>query len=152
MHPYLVQQDLLDFCNEKGIHITAYAPTGKFPWSTGVTTEYIFSLSGRASVRENPMIKDLAVKYNVTPTQIILGWGLARGVSLATRSSKELHRKQALNVRISTTPPPFLVALNSSPAASRLGPGRCEEGRDLRSQVVQIPQAQRTRNRMGLDL
>jgi len=80
MHPYLAQQDLLDFCNEKGIHITAYTPTGG------------------GAVREDPMIKDLAVKYNVTPTQIILGWGLARGVSLATQSSKELHRKQTLNL------------------------------------------------------
>ena len=46
------------------------------------------------------MVKKLAVKYDVTPTQIILGWGLSRGVSLATQSKNELHRKQTLNVRI----------------------------------------------------
>jgi len=80
IHPYLAQQDLLDFCNQKGIHITAYSPTG------------------RRLVREDPVIKDLAVKYDVTPTQIILGWGLARGVSLATQSSKESHRKDTLNL------------------------------------------------------
>ena len=28
MHPHLAQQDLLNFCNERGIHITAYTPTG----------------------------------------------------------------------------------------------------------------------------
>lgn len=31
IHPYLAQQDLLDFCNEKRIHITAFSPTGKNP-------------------------------------------------------------------------------------------------------------------------
>lgn len=45
------------------------------------------------------MFGDLAVKYNATPTQVILGWGLARGVSLATQSKSEAHRKEILNVR-----------------------------------------------------
>lgn len=28
MHPYLAQQELKDFCDEKGIVLTAYTPTG----------------------------------------------------------------------------------------------------------------------------
>lgn len=44
------------------------------------------------------MIKELAAKYNVSPTQVILGWGLARGVCLATQSKNEAHRKETLNV------------------------------------------------------
>jgi len=50
-------------------------------------------------VRGDPVIKELAVKYNVTPTQVILGWGIARGVSLAVQSRSEAHRKEILNVR-----------------------------------------------------
>ena len=56
-------------------------------------------LIGRTPVREDPLIKELAVKYNSTPTQVTLGWGLARGVSLATRSTKAAHRKEVFNVR-----------------------------------------------------
>lgn len=68
------------------------------------------------------MIKDLAVKYDVTPTQIILGWGLARGVSLATQSKQELHRNQTLNVRFLVTPPSFVVVLKRSPQLPELDP------------------------------
>ncbi|KAF2470720.1 Aldo/keto reductase, partial [Lindgomyces ingoldianus] len=27
-HPYLPQQEVVDFCKEKGIHVTAYSPFG----------------------------------------------------------------------------------------------------------------------------
>jgi len=45
------------------------------------------------------MIEELAVKYNVTPTQGILGWGIARGVGLMVQSWSEAHHKENLNVR-----------------------------------------------------
>jgi len=80
IHPYLIQQDVLDFCNEKGIHVTAYTPTG------------------RSTVQQEPLIQELATKYNSTPVQVILGWGLARGISLATRSRSATRRKEVFNL------------------------------------------------------
>ena len=53
---------------------------------------------GAAPRARTPVVKKLAVKYDVTPTQIVLGWGLSRGISLATQSKNELHKKQTLNV------------------------------------------------------
>ena len=50
-------------------------------------------------VCENPVIEDLAVKYNVTPRQVIRGWAFARGVILATQSRNEVQHQEALNVR-----------------------------------------------------
>ena len=97
------------------------------------------------------MIKDLAAKYDVTTTQIILGWGLARGVSLATQSRNELHRKQTLNVGFPATMPHFVVLLKSSPIASRVGPGRCGEDHVSGSQPVCLLPARRIWNYLGMD-
>jgi len=57
-HPLLPQQEIIDFCKEKNIHITAYSPFG----STG-----------------SPLFKDQTVvqiskKYNVGPGNVLLSY------------------------------------------------------------------------------
>ena len=57
-HPLLPQQEIVDFCKEKGIHITAYSPLG----STG-----------------SPLFKDegvlaVAKKHNVGPATVLLSY------------------------------------------------------------------------------
>ncbi|KAL1648080.1 hypothetical protein SLS58_002407 [Diplodia intermedia] len=57
-HPYLPQQEIVDFCKSKGIHITAYSPFG----STGSP---MFKEEG---------VQELAKKYNVGPGNILLSY------------------------------------------------------------------------------
>ncbi|KAJ4355894.1 uncharacterized protein N0V89_003919 [Didymosphaeria variabile] len=69
-HPLLPQQEVVDFCKEKGIHITAYSPLG----STG-----------------SPLFKDegvleVAKKHNVGPGTVLLSYHLARGSSVLAKS------------------------------------------------------------------
>ncbi|KAJ7132381.1 NADP-dependent oxidoreductase domain-containing protein [Mycena epipterygia] len=78
MTPYLAQTELLDYCREKGIVITAYSP------------------SGHEKVRSDPTIGALATKYGVTPTQIILSWHVARGVSAVPKSANPDRQKENL--------------------------------------------------------
>ncbi|KAK0236978.1 NADP-dependent oxidoreductase domain-containing protein [Armillaria nabsnona] len=52
LHPYLIQEDLVQYCHGKGIVVVAYTPTG-----TDV-------------VRKDPVMIELAEKYNATPTQL----------------------------------------------------------------------------------
>jgi diketogulonate reductase-like aldo/keto reductase len=95
MHPHLVQQTLVDYCNAKGIHITAYSATGKISLRNHV--RFLSDiLIGHGSVREEAMLKSLSVKYDSSVVQVILAWHVARGVSVATKSSDPDRRKEAL--------------------------------------------------------
>ncbi|KAI9001404.1 Aldo/keto reductase [Trametes punicea] len=78
MHPYLAQQDLKDYCDKKGIVLTAYTPTGY------------------KNVLTDPTITELAEKYRASPAQIVLSWHVARGVSVVPKSSNEQRQKENL--------------------------------------------------------
>ncbi|KAJ7724927.1 reductase AKOR2 [Mycena maculata] len=76
MHPYLAQNDLLAFCKEHDIAVVAYTP------------------SGTDIVRNDPVIVELATKYNATPTQVILAWHLTRNVVVIPKSTNEERQKE----------------------------------------------------------
>ncbi|KAG7087404.1 hypothetical protein E1B28_013374 [Marasmius oreades] len=80
IHPYLRQDDLRDYCKEKGITLSAYTPSG---WD---------------KVRGDPVIVDLARKYDVSPQQVILSWHLARDMVVVTASKDEGRQKDNLNL------------------------------------------------------
>ncbi|WP_154365954.1 aldo/keto reductase [Maribacter luteus] len=70
-HPYLVQQGLLDYCNENQIQYEAWSPMmqGK-----------IFELDA---------IKDMAKKYGKSPAHVVLRWDLQKGVVTIPKSVKK---------------------------------------------------------------
>lgn len=70
-HPYLVQQDLIDFCHGKGIQYEAWSPMMQ------------------GNVFDIPQLKDLADKYKKTVAQIVLRWDLQKGVITIPKSSKK---------------------------------------------------------------
>lgn len=70
-HPYLVQQDLMDYCKAKGIQYEAWSP---------LMQGNIFDLD---------IMKDMAAKYNKTIAQIVLRWDLQKGVVTIPKSSKK---------------------------------------------------------------
>ncbi|KAJ7456890.1 reductase AKOR2 [Mycena latifolia] len=80
MHPYLAQNDLLEFCRKHDIAVVAYNP------------------SGTDIVRKDPVIVELAAKYNVAPTQIILAWHLSRNVVVIPKSTSEERQKENFNL------------------------------------------------------
>ena len=70
-HPYLVQQDLLDFCKNKGIQYEAWSP---------MMQGHIFKMDE---------FKQLAEKYGKTIAQIVLRWDLQKGVVTIPKSVKK---------------------------------------------------------------
>ncbi len=69
-HPYLVQQDLLDFCRSKNIQYEAWSPL----------------MQGK--IFEMDVFKEMALKYKKTIAQIVLRWDLQKGVVTIPKSSK----------------------------------------------------------------
>ncbi|KAJ9622011.1 H/ACA snoRNP pseudouridylase subunit [Taxawa tesnikishii (nom. ined.)] len=69
-HPYLPQQEIVDFCKSKGIHVTAYSPFG----STGSP---LFQEEG---------IQEVAKKHSVSAGTVLLSYGVARGNSVIPKS------------------------------------------------------------------
>ena len=70
-HPYLVQQDLLDFCRSKNIQYEAWSPL----------------MQGK--IFEMDVFKEMALKYKKTIAQLVLRWDLQKGVVTIPKSSKK---------------------------------------------------------------
>ncbi|GGG39275.1 glyoxal reductase [Croceivirga lutea] len=70
-HPYLVQQELLDFCKAHKIQYEAWSPM----------------MQGK--IFEMDEFKQLAKKYRKTIAQLVLRWDLQKGVVTIPKSSKK---------------------------------------------------------------
>ena len=75
MHPYLQQNELFRFCQSEGIYLTAYSPLGRN-----------LPIKNKPGLTNEPIIIDLAKKYNCTPAQIIIAWGVQRGIVIIPKS------------------------------------------------------------------
>lgn len=70
-HPYVVQQELLDYCAENKIQFEAWSPL----------------MQGK--ILEVKEMSGLAEKYNKTPVQIVLRWNLQKDVITIPKSVKK---------------------------------------------------------------
>uniref|UniRef100_A0A1A9WDK8 NADP-dependent oxidoreductase domain-containing protein n=1 Tax=Glossina brevipalpis TaxID=37001 RepID=A0A1A9WDK8_9MUSC len=95
-HIYLQQPDLIKFCENEGIKVTAYAPLG----SRGVA-----DLNKKVGVERDlpdlmdvPLVKQIAKNYNKTPAQILLRWILDCGLAAIPKSTNPGRLRENFNV------------------------------------------------------
>jgi len=76
LHPMLPQDELIEYCHENGIQVTAYAPLGS----------YDSSKKDRPNLIDDHIIKRIAHKHGVSPAQILLAWGMCRDTVVIPKS------------------------------------------------------------------
>jgi alcohol dehydrogenase (NADP+) len=80
LHPYLQQDELVIYCKEKLIFVTAYSPLGSNDRPEGMKAE------NEPSLLENEVIISIAVKHNATPAQVLIKWAVERDTLVIPKS------------------------------------------------------------------
>jgi len=82
-HPYLPETELLEFCQEKGIVLLAFASLGH---------------GMRPGLLEDPVISSIAARVGKTPAQVLLAWAVQRGTALLTTPKTAERARENFNV------------------------------------------------------
>ena len=79
LHPYLQQEDFVEWHEEHKIHVTAYSPLAG--------TNPTYNPGNPVPLLKNEVITKIAEKRECTPAQVILAWGMGRGTSVIPKTS-----------------------------------------------------------------
>lgn len=80
LHPYLQQNDLLEFCRSHNIHMTAYSPLGSRDRPDSAKRD------DEPDLFEVPTIKKIADKHDCTPAQVLIAWHVNRNTAVIPKS------------------------------------------------------------------
>jgi diketogulonate reductase-like aldo/keto reductase len=86
-HPYLPEWELLEFCQEQGIVLLAFAPLGH---------------AMEPKIIDDPVITAIAQRVQMSPAQVVLSWAAQRGTAFLTTSTKPQRIEE--NFGVSTLP------------------------------------------------
>ena len=81
LHPFLQQQDLVDYCQGKNILVTGFSPLGSMDRPARLKAE------DEPILLEHPVINSIAQSKGCTPAQVLINWALNRGTSVIPKSS-----------------------------------------------------------------
>jgi len=82
-HPSLPQQEIVDYCKARGIHVTAYSPLGS---------------AGSPMLKEKSII-EVAEKKGVTPASVLLSYHSKSPPGFPRRSANNCSRERQLRPR-----------------------------------------------------
>lgn len=80
MHPYLQRRELVEFCRNENIAITAYRPLAK------------------GAFENNETLMTIGKKYHKSPSQIALRWLVQQDISAIPKASSVEHLKKNISV------------------------------------------------------
>ncbi|MDR2955625.1 MAG: aldo/keto reductase [Prevotella sp.] len=106
LHPYLIQEDDLNYCKKAGIR-------------TGAWSQFAANQTG---LLDEKILTGLAGKYSKSPAQIILRWNYQRGVVTIPKSANEKRMAENLNIFDFSLTDEDIKAINSLNKNMRIGP------------------------------
>lgn len=91
IHPFLPQNEMVEYCSKNGILLTAYSPLGSNDRSEKLKK------NDEPLLLENSIIIEIANQKNVSPAQILISWHLQRNCSVIPKSTNIERLKENLN-------------------------------------------------------
>jgi diketogulonate reductase-like aldo/keto reductase len=82
-HPYLPEKELLEFCKEKDIVFSAFAPLGH-----GI----------KPGPLDDPIVARIAARIGKTPAQVLLAWAVQRGTAVLTTARTAARARENFDV------------------------------------------------------
>ena len=83
LNPQCAQDDLVRFLMDNDVVPVGYSPLGRVGSNMGPVGD---------DIKQDEMITSLAAKYNCTPSQILLSWGLSRGYCIVPKAKQHEHQ------------------------------------------------------------
>jgi alcohol dehydrogenase (NADP+) len=90
LHPYLQQNELLEYCKKNNILVTAYSPLGSSDRPQQMKKD------DEPVLYNNEVVKEIANKHGISAFHILLAWALNRGTVVIPKSVTPDHIKSNL--------------------------------------------------------
>ena len=91
-HPYLVQANLVRYCQQEQIDVTAFSPLG--------AGSYVSLNMARPeqSVLNEPVVASIARAHSRTPAQVVLRWAVQRGTAVIPKTSQPARLRENIDI------------------------------------------------------
>ncbi|MDU1891795.1 MAG: aldo/keto reductase [Dysgonomonas sp.] len=106
LHPYLIQQETLNYCKKENIKVEA--------WSQFAANQ--------TGLFEEKILTNIAKRHSKSPAQVILRWDYQRGVITIPKSANEKRMKENLDIFDFELTNDDMTAINSLNKNMRIGP------------------------------
>lgn len=103
-HPYLVQADAINVCDEHNIAITAWSPLMQ------------------GNFKDEPLFAEIAKAYGKTPAQIVLRWCLQNDIIIIPKSSNKDRIAQNADLFDFEISEPHMIAIDELERGHHFGP------------------------------
>lgn len=88
LHPFLSQEKLINYCQENGMHVTAYSPLGSRDRPDSSKKDDEPNLFGHQTIQK------IAEKHGCSAPQVLISWAVHRGTVVIPKSTTPSHIRQ----------------------------------------------------------